>query len=134
MKDFVEIKGYYDIYLINKKGVVIRKDSVHKRGNHTVKVKGRIMKPLDNGKGYLRIKLTKDRVSKRHMLHRLVAETFVTEVKGKNYVNHINGIKHDNRAENLEWCTQSENCLHAWRTGLRNYTDKMYEARQKQRK
>lgn len=134
MKDFVEIKGYNGIYFINRNGVVIRKDSVHKRGNHYVKVKGKIMKPLDNGMGYLRIKLTKDTKTKRHMLHRLIANAFIPKIEGKDYINHINGNKKDNRIENLEWCTQSENTKHAWNLGLKTYTEKMYEARQKQRK
>jgi hypothetical protein len=55
----------------------------------------------------------KNAIKTRYMCHRLVAQEFVPNPDNKPFVNHINGDKKDNRACNLEWCTQSENELHA---------------------
>ena len=47
--------------------------------------------------------------TKQYHVHKLVAETFLVKVDGKNYIDHINGIKTDNRIDNLRWCTPKEN-------------------------
>jgi hypothetical protein len=75
------------------------------------------LRQSDN-KGYKRIILRIDGHKKNHFVHRLVAMTFLEKVEGKNFVNHINGIKTDNRLENLEWCTISENTKHAYDIGI----------------
>lgn len=75
--------------------------------------KGRILSPQIRNK-YRFINLSGCQLS----IHRIVAECFIQKIVGYDYVNHINGIKTDNRACNLEWCNRSQNQKHAYRTGL----------------
>lgn len=72
------------------------------------------LKPYDDGSGYLRVKL--DGCNCR--LHILIAKAFIPNPDNLPIVNHKRGKKHDCRASQLEWVTQSENIRHAWRLGL----------------
>jgi hypothetical protein len=58
--------------------------------------------------------MRKNGVRRRELGHRLVACAFLDAGLDKNQVNHKNGLKSDNRIENLEWCTQSENNKHSY--------------------
>lgn len=78
--------------------------------------KERILKPRLNRRGYYHINLCKGGKAITNTIHRLVMLAFVGESDLE--VNHKNGVKTDNRLENLEYCTGSENMLHCFRTGL----------------
>ena len=79
-------------------------------GNHMISTSGKkspdkILKTYVNNCGYEKFKGH----NVHQYVHRMVAETFIPNPSGKEQVNHKNGNKLDNRAENLEWATRSEN-------------------------
>ena len=87
--------------------------------------KGKILTNCDINKlGYVRIKIN----GKRYGLHRLVAELFVPNPEHKTEVNHKDGNKFNNRADNLEWITRSENQKHAYKLGLQKPSEKQKQA------
>ena len=80
----------------------------------------RLIKALRHPKtGYMYLDLCKDGKVKKFTVHRLVALAYLPNTENKPQVNHINGDKTDNRLENLEWCTRSENQKHSIDIGLR---------------
>lgn len=103
-----DVKGYEGLYQVSNIGKV---KSLHYN-------KEKILADRFDKKGYLSVRLFKNGKSKIFKTHRLVAQAFIPNPINKEQVNHINGVKSDNRVENLEWCTNYENCVHAHLNGL----------------
>ena len=77
------------------------------------------LKPIDNGVGYNRVGLyAGNNKHKLYYVHRLLAMAFIDNPENKDFINHIDGNPKNNILSNLEWCTKSENGLHAFKLGL----------------
>ena len=115
METWRDIEGYEGIYQVSDLGNVRSVDRLD-AANH--KIKGRAMRLSQRRTKYLQLSLSAEGKNKKHMVHRLVAQAFIPNPYSKSDVNHVNGVKDDNRLSNLEWCTHKENVDHAIRTGL----------------
>ena len=102
-----DIKGYESLYQVSNMGRVKSLPRLH----HPYE---QILAPHEVKGGYLQAELLRDGSKKGIKIHRLVAEAFIPNPEGKREVNHIDGDKHNNAVDNLEWVTSSENQMHAF--------------------
>lgn len=98
----MKINGYKN-YIVSDQGEVTNTNSDH------------TMKKQINNCGYYRVELSKSGKQKKYFVHRLVATAYIPNKDNFPQVNHINGNKLDNRVENLEWCTASQNHKHSFK-------------------
>jgi hypothetical protein len=105
--DTKEIKGYEGYYYINEVGIIYnrfdKKCKIHISKN-----------------GYCVVNFCVNYKTRQKYLHRIIAETFIPNPNNYKTVNHINGIKTDNRIENLEWMSLEDNLKHAYKIGIKN--------------
>ncbi|MCA9313756.1 NUMOD4 motif-containing HNH endonuclease, partial [Candidatus Saccharibacteria bacterium] len=120
------VKGYDNFYEVSSHGRVrsVNRIIINKGIKHVCKFKGKIRKLAKDPKGYYRLSLCMNNIRKTHKVHRLVAYSFLSRVKGKNNINHKDGNKANNYYKNLEWVTNEENMRHAVSTGL--HSNKKY--------
>lgn len=116
-----EIEGYEGLYFVDTLGNVVAfpKNTRVNSGNEYVCLKQQVKK------GYATVNLyNKDKKMKSLTIHRLVAKAFIPNPQNYSDVNHINGIKLDNRVENLEWCSKQQNTKHAFDNNLGGFKDR----------
>ena len=113
-----DITGYMGKYQISNTGKI--KSTVRFRNN-----KEKLLKQNIGSHGYYSLSLCIYGVLKKYLVHRLVAMEFVPNSEGKLEVNHIDGNKLNNNDYNLEWVSDSENKLHAFRTGLMSHVGEL---------
>lgn len=94
-------------YFVTDEGKIFSKN-YHREGRISE------LKPRTKGTGYPYVTLRKNGKNFTKTVHRIVAEAFIPNPDNKATVNHKNGNKQDNRLENLEWATQSENVKHSY--------------------
>lgn len=103
-EEWRDVLGFEELYQVSNLGNV----RTVKRGEATA------MSQEEHWNGYLSVHLRNKGVERRASVHRLVAEAFIPNPDGLRDVNHKNGIKTDNRVENLEWLSHSDNIKHAY--------------------
>ena len=109
-----DVIGFENLYQISNYG------RLKSLGNNNSKSHRKVIirKTFPNSKNYLSCVIYNNSRKIQARLHRLVALAFIPNVENKEQVNHIDGNKHNNRIDNLECVTNSENQLHAYKNGL----------------
>lgn len=114
---WLPVVGYEKYYEVSSFGRVRRIAGFIKTrrpDGQVLPVKETILSACDNGHGYLIVGLVVHDQRKSKKVHQLVANAFLKKEAHHQCVNHKNGVRHDNRVENLEWCTYYENLRHSY--------------------
>lgn len=118
MEKWLPISGFEGFYEVSSLGNVRSLDRTVPRVDGSMcPIKGQILKLYLAPNGYEVVHLSRENKRTAFSVHRLVTLAFLGECDGAD-VNHRDGNKLNNRLDNLEWCTRSENMRHAYRTGL----------------
>lgn len=104
MEVWRDIIGFEGVYEASNTGFIRRVETK------------RCLSPGDNGRGYLFVNLSMHNKQYRKYVHRIVAETFISNENNKPTINHKDGNRANNNVENLEWSTYLENNIHSIKT------------------
>lgn len=125
MEIWKDIVGYENIYQISNFSRVKSLSRTRVNGRSKCLTKEKILSQSLSNSDYLHVEL----LGKNKTIHRLVAIAFIPNTENKPQVNHINGIKRDNRVDNLEWCTVSENAIHSSKNRLSKTGEKHWKSK-----
>lgn len=112
MAQWKDIAGYEGLYLVSTEGEIYSLPKMKKGNKKDYFQSGMVLKPTKRGRNgvqYELVKLCKNGVQKTVSVHRIVAEAFVENPNNDNVVNHIDRNCLNNKADNLEWCSQQYN-------------------------
>lgn len=115
---FKDIPGYEGYYQAGTDGTIRSVDKRVRQWSGTQLKRGKVLSPATDKAGYIRVALSKHNKLMTYPVHRLVALTHIPNPLGYKEINHKDGIKANNCADNLEWCNRSHNINHAVATGL----------------
>lgn len=110
-----DIVGYEGLYKVSNLGYV---KSINRTTSHNRILKGKLLKMIVDKDNYFEVSLCKNNKKKNYRVHRLVAETFISNPDNLPQVNHIDGNKQNNNVCNLEWVTCKQNIQHSFKMGL----------------
>jgi len=124
----IEIHEKGAVWVVSESGEIFTKDRtltinrkrLNKNQQYQRTEKGIKLNPHLSQSGYLIVSQKANGKRPKVFVHRLIGMAFVDGYKPELSINHINGIKTDNRPENLEWVTLSENTKHQWSSNLVN--------------
>lgn len=117
-KSVVGYEGLYEVSNLGRVKGVERKLPHNRNKNLTYIRKEKLLTSTKMNNGYLRVEMSNNGKHKLNLVHRLVALTFIPNPNNYREVNHINCDKSDNRVENLEWVSSSQNKIHALENNL----------------
>ena len=117
MEKWAKVNGF-EGYEVSDMGRIKSLDRVVKTKKGSRKIEGKMLRLTLQPHGYLTVDLCVNNTHNQRRVNRLIAEIFIPNPDNKPQVNHINGVKIDNRVSNLEWATSKENNVHAFNSGL----------------